>query len=71
MDDGYKSNKAFYISTESFTLSEHVLLVQIFKTKFGLDCSYHKHTNGYRIYIYSTSRNKLFNLVKPYLLDHF
>jgi LAGLIDADG DNA endonuclease family len=71
MDDGYKSGNSLYISTESFTLIEHQLLVNILKIKFELDCSYHKYTNGYRIYIFSTSREKLLNLIKPYLLIHF
>jgi hypothetical protein len=34
-------------------------------------CSLHKHTNGYRIYIFSSSKDELINLVKPYFLDHF
>jgi len=71
MDDGYKSNKGFYICTESYTLSEHQKLVKILKNKFDLDSSPHKVTNGYRMYIFSTSRDKLIQLIKPYLLSHF
>lgn len=71
MDDGYKSVQGFYISSESFTLMEHELLVKILKNKFNLDCNYHKHTNGYRIYIFSNSKDKLLSLIKPYLLNHF
>jgi len=71
MDDGYKSVQGFYISSESFTLMEHELLVKILKNKFDLNCNYHKHTNGYRIYIFSNSKDKLLSLIKPYLLNHF
>ena len=71
MDDGYKSGKGFYICTDSYTLSEHELLVKIFKNKFNLDSGYHKTTNGYRIYIFSGSREKLLQLISPYLLPHF
>jgi hypothetical protein len=51
MDDGYKSGKGLYICVESFTLDEINFLINILKSKFGLECSYHKVTNGYRIYI--------------------
>jgi len=71
MDDGYKSGKGLYICTESFTLDETILLVNILKSKFGLNCSYHKVSNGNRIYIFSTSKEKLINLVQPYFLPHF
>jgi len=71
MDDGYKSNKGFYICTESFSLSEHELLINIFKKNFELECSYHKTTNGYRLYIFSSPRDKLLELIRPYLLIHF
>lgn len=71
MDDGYSSGKGFYICTDSFTLNEHILLVDIIKSKFNLACNYHKYANGYRIYIHSSSKNTLLNLIKPYLLTHF
>lgn len=59
MDDGYKSGKGLYICTESFSLNEINFLINILKSKFGLECSYHKVTNGFRIYIFSTSKDKL------------
>ena len=52
MDDAYKAVNGLYISTESYTLSENQFLANILKTKFGLECSVHPHTNGYRIYIF-------------------
>ena len=71
MDDGYKSGKGFYFCTESFTLEENYKLKLILKNKFDLDCGVHKHTNGHRLYVFSTSKNKLLELVKPYLIKHF
>jgi hypothetical protein len=71
MDDGYNSKNGFYFCTESYSLSENQKLVKIMKNNFDLDCGVHKHTNGYRLYIFSTSKNKLINLVKPNLLSHF
>ncbi|KAG0122867.1 LAGLIDADG homing endonuclease type 2 [Tuber indicum] len=43
--------RLIYICTESFSLSEIDFLVNILKSKFDLQCSPHKVTNGYRIYI--------------------
>ena len=71
MDDGYKSDNGFYFCTESYTLNENLKLVKILKNKFNLNCGVHKHTNGYRIYIFSSSKKDLLELVKPYLISHF
>jgi hypothetical protein len=71
MDDGYKSGKGLYICTESFSLNEIKILINILINKFNLKCSYHKVTNGYRIYIFSCSKAKLIELVKPYFIEQF
>lgn len=71
MDDGCKFGKGNYICTDSFTLNEHIFLVDILKSKFNLDCSYHRNKNSYRLYIFSSSRDKLVSLIKPYLISHF
>lgn len=71
MDDGYKSGKGLYIYTESFSLTEIKLLINVLKNKFNLECNYHKVTNGYRIYIFSTSKINLIKLVKPYFIKEF
>jgi hypothetical protein len=71
MDDGYKSGKGFYFCTESYTLEDNYKLCQILKNRFNLDCGVHKHTNGHRLYVFSSSKDNLLNLVKPYLIEHF
>lgn len=71
MDDAYKLGSGLCISTESFTLSENQLLANILRTKFNLECGVHTHTNGHRLYIHSTSMDRLINLVKPYFLCQF
>lgn len=71
MDDGYNSVNGFYICTESFTLSENQKLVNIFKNIFNLNCGVHKHTNGYRLYIFSSSKEDLLFLIKPFIIKHF
>jgi len=71
MDDSYKSGKGLYICTESFSLNEIKILINILINKFNLKCSYHMVTNGYRIYIFSSYKAKLIELVKPYFIEHF
>lgn len=71
MDDGYRSGKGLYISTESFSQSDNQKIVNLLKNKFDLDSNMHLTTNGYRIYIFSTSINKLIELIKPFLIKHF
>jgi len=71
MDDGYKSTNGFYFCTESYTLEDNNKLCKILKNQFNLDCGVHKHTNGHRLYVFSSSKGILLELVKPYLIDHF
>lgn len=71
MDDGYKSKTGIYISTESFKKEDLFIIQNLFKNKFNLDCGIHKTTNGYRIYIFESSKENLINLIKPYFLPLF
>ena len=71
MDDGYKSTNGFYFCTESYSLEDNYKLSKILKNRFNLDCGVHKHTNGHRLYVFSHSKDKLLDLVKPYLINHF
>lgn len=71
MDDGYKTTRGFYISTESYSLEDHLFLVQVLSTKFELHTSAHKTTNGYRLYIPSTSIVKFKELVETHIHNHF
>ena len=71
MDDGYKASDGFYLCTESYSIEDHKILVDLLKNKFNLECSIHKTTNGNRLYIFSGSKEILFKIIKPFLLDHF
>jgi hypothetical protein len=71
MDDGYKTTSGFYLCTESYTLDDNLKLSKILKNKFNLESGIHKHTNGHRLYIFSSSKDRLLELVKPYLIQHF
>jgi hypothetical protein len=69
MDDGSKTGKGFRLNTQSFTKDENLILIQILKDKFNLDCSLHFHNkknNQYRIYIKTKSMPDLKNLIYPY-----
>jgi hypothetical protein len=71
MDDGYRTTNGYYLCTESYTLEENNKLKEILKNKFNLDCGIHKHTNGHRLYIFSSSKEKFLDLIKPYIINHF
>nr|YP_009710724.1 LAGLIDADG endonuclease type 2 [Amanita phalloides]QFZ98673.1 LAGLIDADG endonuclease type 2 [Amanita phalloides]WLF85178.1 hypothetical protein [Amanita phalloides] len=71
MDDGYKSANGFYFCTESYTLEDNYKLSEILKNNFNLDCGIHKHTNGHRLYVFSRSKERLLELIKPYIINHF
>ena len=71
MDDGYKSTNGFYFCTESFSIEENEILANILFSKFNLNCGIHKTTNGSRLYIKADSKNKLIELVKPYIVPVF
>jgi LAGLIDADG DNA endonuclease family len=71
MDDGYKSANGFYFCTESYTLEDNNKLRELLKNQFNLDCGIHKHTNGHRLYVFSSSKSILLNIIKPYLIEHF
>ena len=71
IDDGYKSTIGFYISTESYSYEDHLLIVKALNNKFKLRASIHKTTNGNRIYISSASVALFKELVGPHVVPHF
>jgi hypothetical protein len=50
MGDGAKKNKGLTLCTDSFTLKENILLINMLNIKFNLICTLHKEKNKYRIY---------------------
>jgi len=44
MDDGTKTGSGFRLNTQSFTLEENQLLIQVLKKKFDLNCTIHYHS---------------------------
>ena len=67
MDDSYKKESGFILSTDNFTKDENLSLIKILKYKFNLDCTLHKREKiKYRIYIKANAMSTFKNLVAPY-----
>jgi hypothetical protein len=64
MGDGSKLNKGITLCTNSFTLQEVVLLINILTIKFDIQPTIHKDNSNHRIYITGKDLNK----VKPHIL---
>ena len=75
MDDGYKDGKGVVLCTDSFTLSEVNLLIDVLKLNFGLDAKIYNRRQKdkplcWRISIKGDSDNakKLKEIVLPYFI---
>jgi hypothetical protein len=69
MDDGGKTGSGFRLNTQSFSYEENLLLIEVLKQNFDLNCSLHFHNkknNQYRIYISAKSMPRFISLVSPY-----
>jgi len=71
MDDGYKTASGYLFCTESFSQKDLYILLSMLSSKFGLECSLHKTTNGPRLYIRGRSVSRFNELVKPHMVDCF
>jgi LAGLIDADG DNA endonuclease family len=71
MDDGYKTINGYYYSTESYSLDENNYLCYILNNKFNIESKPHKTTNGYRIYIPSSSKDRFKETISPFIISHF
>jgi len=67
MDDGYKDRGNFRFATESFSRDDVLLLLEILKNNFSLDCSLNTvKSTQYRIYVKANSMVQFRALVSPY-----
>ena len=57
------------LQTQSFTLEENILLINMLIIKFGLDCTLHKQRNHHIIYIRKKSLKKNLHNLLPYIPD--
>jgi hypothetical protein len=71
MGDGAKRNKGVVLCTDSFTLKEVILLINILIIKFDLKCTIHNDANKYRIFINKKSLNKILVHIKPHFTKNF
>jgi hypothetical protein len=71
MGDGAKRNKGVILCTDNFSLKEIILLMNILKIKFDLDCTIHNDNNKYRIFINKKSLNKIYNKIISYFDNIF
>lgn len=71
MGDGSKLNKGITLCTNSFTLQEVVLLINILIIKFDIQPTIHKDNTNYRIFIKGQDLNKIKPHIFPYFVDCF
>lgn len=75
MDDGTyhlkNGNKTYYFSTQSFTKTECIILVNALLTNFHIDSNVHKDKDKFRIGIRRSSNETFRNLITPYLHSDF
>jgi hypothetical protein len=70
MGDGSNSRHGLILCTDSNSLKDVILLINILIIKYDLICSLREHRkNQFRIYISEKSMNKLRLLVKPYMIE--
>jgi len=75
MDDGSTKHKNFSMKlcTEGFTLNDNIILKNIIKEKFNIDCSIKNYKVKEKIYNYLSFNKKnsilLNNLIKPYFVS--
>jgi len=67
-DDGGRTNSGLVLHTNSYTLEEVILLVNVLKLKFNLDCRYQQKLPGqWIIIIPNRDLPKLHSLVSEYI----
>lgn len=76
MDDGTKSGESIFLNTQNFTRKEQEGLIECLKENFGVEgrINIHSHWEGktfYRIRINTSSLERFFGLLEPYILPQF
>lgn len=68
---GYRVTRQAYISTYSYSYSDHLVAQKIFKDRFNIDIRIHKcHKNSkefYKLYFSAENFRKFYDIVRPYL----
>jgi len=71
MGDGSKRNKGVILCTDSYSIQEIVLLMNILKIKFNLNTKIHIDNRKNRIYINRKEFDKIRLMVRPYFSKRF
>lgn len=69
--DGNKHRKGLVLNTQSYTLKEVILLINILIIKFNLNPRLQKDRKNYRIYFNEKDLNKIKPHILPYFVDQF
>jgi LAGLIDADG DNA endonuclease family. len=67
MGDGIKLNQGLSLCTESYSIKDNLILLNVLIIRYNLNCTLHKRNNNYRIYIHKNSMLYLRDIVKPYI----
>jgi len=69
MSDGVSNQYGLTICTDAFTIKEVILLINILKIRYDLNCSLHYLNKRPRIYIKADSMNKLRIILEPFIIS--
>jgi hypothetical protein len=68
--DGAKWNKSIVLGTDSFSLREIIILMNVLKIRYDINCTLQGLSeNKPRIYVLQESFPKLVSIVKPFLIQ--
>jgi LAGLIDADG DNA endonuclease family/NADH dehydrogenase len=68
MGDGTKLNQGLSLCTESYSIKDNLILLNVLIIRYNLYCTLHKRNNSYRIHIHKRSMPFLRTIVKPYII---
>ncbi len=69
-DGSLSKGSGIILNLQAFTTKELILLMNVFKIKFDMNCTLHKSRNKYIIYIKTESVIKIYPYIKPYIVDN-
>ena len=68
MGDGTFNGISLLLCTDSFTIKETVILMNVLFIKYDISCTIRYYNNKYpRIYIYKSQMPKIISIIKPYM----
>ena len=67
MDDGTSNKSSFYLSTQGFNHESQLILVDMMKKNFNIECHVHKQKNTEILYICAKDKQRFINMIRPYI----